>query len=206
MEKSFTLILAATIPKLGIGKNGMLPWKLSQDMKFFRQVTTMGGVVIMGRRTWESIPPKFRPLSDRINVIITRNPADFMDQYNNSKKETVLACTSLDHALTELQRLHTTPKGIFIIGGGQLYRSALSHPNTKHVLLTELKKQDGSEVDCDTFFEEFPWYPKDQLSNCPWKRQSYEKLKEFVGSGIEVPKDVQSDNGYLFEFTLWTRD
>lgn len=86
------LILAAAVPSLGIGLNGTLPWHLPRELKYFRQVTTTypqavdnkegvtppsvsndvkGGIVIMGRRTWESIPTRFRPLNGRINIVIS---------------------------------------------------------------------------------------------------------------------------------------
>jgi dihydrofolate reductase len=73
----FSVIVAATTSG-GIGKDGNLPWRLSKDMQYFKAVTTRSpegkrNAVIMGRKTWESIPAKFRPLPDRINVVITRN-------------------------------------------------------------------------------------------------------------------------------------
>src|SRR4051812_5840716 len=86
---TLTLILAAT-PNLGIGNGGGLPWpQLKKEMGFFARVTKrtspsaasngakMINAVLMGRKTWESIPPKFRPLKDRLNVVITSNPEDF---------------------------------------------------------------------------------------------------------------------------------
>ena len=72
-----TIIVAAT--KLnGIGQNGNLPWRLAKEMKYFAQVTTQApegqrNAVIMGRNTWESIPSKFRPLPNRLNVVVSRN-------------------------------------------------------------------------------------------------------------------------------------
>ncbi len=65
----------------GIGKEGRLPWKLSGDMAYFKRVTLdtedvpgARNAVIMGRKTWESIPKSFRPLADRLNVVLSRNP------------------------------------------------------------------------------------------------------------------------------------
>ena len=89
---TLTLILAAT-PNLGIGNSGGLPWpQLKKEMGFFARVTkrtspstsTEGvkkmNAVLMGRKTWESIPPKFRPLKDRLNIVITSNPKEFMSK------------------------------------------------------------------------------------------------------------------------------
>jgi dihydrofolate reductase len=72
------MIVAATATTRGIGRGGALPWRLPGDMAYFKKATigtTAAGrqnAVIMGRVTWESIPAKFRPLPDRLNVIITR--------------------------------------------------------------------------------------------------------------------------------------
>ena len=80
----FALIVAAT-EELGIGILNNLPWRIPKDMAFFKQATTVvpkalahkpvQNAVIMGRVTWESIPPKFRPLDNRFNIVVTRNPS-----------------------------------------------------------------------------------------------------------------------------------
>ena len=78
----FNLIVAACGKSLGIGLNGELPWKLKSEMKYFAETTTKTkdfdkmNAVIMGRKTWESIPLKFRPLKNRFNVILSRQ-ADY---------------------------------------------------------------------------------------------------------------------------------
>jgi dihydrofolate reductase len=74
---ALTLIVAATRAN-GIGKGGTLPWRLRKEMAYFARVTTHApegeaNAVIMGRNTWESIPPKFRPLRRRTNVVVSRN-------------------------------------------------------------------------------------------------------------------------------------
>ncbi len=80
----FALIVAAT-EELGIGLLSNLPWRIPKDMAFFKHVTShvpkalqhqsnMQNAVIMGRVTWESIPPKFRPLDNRFNIVVSRNP------------------------------------------------------------------------------------------------------------------------------------
>jgi len=73
-----SIIVAATTAN-GIGKNGRLPWCIHQDMKYFMHATQNApegtqNAVIMGRRTWESIPAKHRPLSKRLNIVISNNP------------------------------------------------------------------------------------------------------------------------------------
>lgn len=89
-------IIAAVTRKNGLGVNGTLPWKLPKEMGHFRKATSATGTsrsefsdasgpsmnaVIMGRKTWESIPPKFRPLKGRINVIISRTPGKDAEQH-----------------------------------------------------------------------------------------------------------------------------
>ncbi|CAG9937614.1 unnamed protein product [Clonostachys rosea f. rosea IK726] len=84
-QTELTLIVAAT-RSMGIGLNGSMPWQgLRKEMQYFARVTTRlppqaapGSVnaVIMGRKTWDSIPPKFRPLKDRLNIVITRSAKD----------------------------------------------------------------------------------------------------------------------------------
>lgn len=78
---SLTLIVAATLTN-GIGQGSRLPWRLPQEMAYFARVTTAApegsaNAVIMGRNTWESIPPKFRPLKQRKNIVISSN-ADYL--------------------------------------------------------------------------------------------------------------------------------
>merc|ERR1712083_500353 len=102
-------------PKLlGIGWNGDLPWKLSQEMKHFTKLTKSGGAgknaVLMGRKTWESIPSKFRPLRDRYNVVITTQK-----DYNLECPKSV-SFTNIEDALDHLRSFHcenALPENLF---------------------------------------------------------------------------------------------
>jgi dihydrofolate reductase / thymidylate synthase len=75
------LVVAATAEGMGIGKGGVMPWNLPTDMAYFKELTSRTrdprkrNVVIMGRKTWESIPAKFRPLRQRINIVLSRSSA-----------------------------------------------------------------------------------------------------------------------------------
>ena len=77
--KKYSLVVAGSFPEFGIGYKNDLPWKLSEDLKHFRNVTSKtndtnkSNVVIMGRKTWESIPKNYKPLKNRINIVLTRN-------------------------------------------------------------------------------------------------------------------------------------
>ena len=115
-----------------IGRDGGLPWHLPADMRRFRELTT-GHAVVMGRRTYESLPGAFRPLPDRRNVVLTSDPA-----YRADGAEVV----------TELERALARP--CFVIGGGEVYAHAL--PHARRVYATEIE----GELDGDTFFPALP--------------------------------------------------
>ncbi len=96
-----------------IGKDGKLLFNIPEDMRRFKKVTS-GKVVIMGRKTWESLPENFRPLPDRINVVLTRN------KHINYPGATI--CSSLKEAIDKFP-----DKDIYIIGGESLYREGLDY-------------------------------------------------------------------------------
>ncbi|MDP8266481.1 MAG: dihydrofolate reductase [Candidatus Aceula meridiana] len=149
--KTFSIIVAVD-EKNGIGKNGCLPWNLPEDMKHFKEVTTTTkdplkiNAVIMGRKTWESIPEKFRPLKERINVVLTRNE-------DLELESSALKAGSFAEALNILsgsvggQQIET----IFVIGGASIYQEALASKRCDKIYLTQIFKA----FECDTFFQEF---------------------------------------------------
>ncbi len=116
-----------------IGRDGGLPWRLPEDMAHFREIT-LGHPVVMGRRTWESLPDPFRPLPGRRNVVVTRNPG--------WSAEGAERAGSLEDAI-ELLAGETR---VSVIGGGELFADAL--PLADELVLTEL----DVEIDGDTFF------------------------------------------------------
>lgn len=102
-----------------IGEAGDMPWRLPEDMARFKAIT-LGHPVVMGRRTWESFPERFRPLPGRDNIVITSSP-----DYVAAGARTV---GSLDGALAAAGALLDDPDGeIWVIGGGRVYRDALPH-------------------------------------------------------------------------------
>lgn len=106
-----------------IGKDNDLLWRLPDDLKRFKALT-VGNPVIMGRKTWESLPEKFRPLPDRTNIVVTRDP------------EYLAEGALIAHSLPEALRLATRSEGlgeVFVIGGGELYRQALPLANRLYV-------------------------------------------------------------------------
>lgn len=118
-----------------IGKDNDLPWRLPDDMKFFME-TTKGHHVIMGRKNYDSLLPKFKPLPNRTNIVITRQ-RDFEAP----------GCTVL-HAIEpalDLARSHSE-KECFIIGGAEIYKLAM--PHTTRLYLTEI----DAHIEGDTYF------------------------------------------------------
>lgn len=132
------LIVAVAKYNNGIGKDNKLLWHLPADMKFFRTTTT-GYPVITGRKNYESIPEKFRPLPKRENIIITRQDI----KYPNAQ-----VCNSIEKAL-ELAKNHKKEK-VFIIGGGQIYQQFLDKDLIDKVIITWV----DSPIDADVFFPE----------------------------------------------------
>lgn len=132
--KKFTILVAHDLAR-GIGKNNTIPWYLSADLKAFKKITT-NGVVIMGRKTWESLPK--RPLPNRDNVIITRT----------LKKDDVKDATITTSLSESLELYGKTDKNIFVIGGAQLYKEALEHKSCSRIITTRI----SDTYDCDVFF------------------------------------------------------
>ncbi|URD86847.1 hypothetical protein MUK42_28000 [Musa troglodytarum] len=161
-QRTYQVVVAAT-RDMGIGKDGNLPWKLPSDLKFFKEVTmttsdpSKRNAVIMGRKTWESIPPQNRPLPGRLNVVLTRSGS-----FDIATAENILMCGSLNSAL---QLLAATPyclsiERVFVIGGGQVLREALNAPGCEAIHLTDIE----TSFQCDTFIPPVdcsvfrPWY------------------------------------------------
>ena len=145
-------LIVAMDKNRGIGKNGKLPWHLSMDLKYFKEITQStqsqdkSNVVIMGRHTWDSIPEKFRPLKNRINVVLTRNL--------NLKfpKDIIVAHTFADSldVLIKKNLLRRVEK-IFVIGGAQIYKEALAFGKCEQLYITHLH----NEFQCDVFFPDY---------------------------------------------------
>lgn len=151
-----TLALIAAVARNGVvGRDGRLPWHIPQDMAHFKAVTA-GCPVIMGRRTWDSIPLKFRPFSGRRNIVVTRDP-----QWNAEGAEVV-------HSLHDALAL---PDGdVFVVGGGQIYSAAL--PFATHLLVTEI----DLDIAGDAFAPEIgpEWNLK---SDGPWQTSEKSGLR-----------------------------
>ena len=106
-----------------IGKDGVMPWHLPEDLAHFRRVT-QGHPVIMGRRTWDSIPPRFRPLPGRRNIVVTRQP--------DWREIGAEPAPSLGDALQVCEQSAEA----WVIGGAQIYAQAL--PLADRLVVTEI--------------------------------------------------------------------
>jgi dihydrofolate reductase len=120
-------LIAAVARNRVIGSRNRLPWRLPEDLRHFR-AATRGYPVIMGRKTWESLPSAFRPLPERVNIVVSRQP-----DYPLSAG--VHLARSLDDALALAQ----TGGEAFVIGGAQLYAAAL--PAAHRLLITEIDRE-----------------------------------------------------------------
>ncbi|KAI0883607.1 dihydrofolate reductase-like domain-containing protein [Annulohypoxylon maeteangense] len=210
LHPELTLIVAAT-RNMGIGLNGTLPWTgLKKEMAYFARVTkrvptsssptstTATNAVIMGRKTWDSIPPKFRPLKGRLNIVVSRShPNDSPTQQGEGEVqiEGPVRVKSLEDALTYLKSASNAGKA-FVIGGAQIYDAALKLPAAKRVLLTQIQ---SAGFECDTFFP----LELDEQSTNGWVKKSKDELD--VWTGETVPEGVQEENGTRYEFQLWER-
>jgi len=132
-KRPIIAIIAAVARNGAIGAGNSLVWRSDQDQQHFRRVT-MGCPVIMGRKTWESLPARFRPLPGRRNIVVTRDAT-----WHAPGAETAV---SLDAA----RALVADAAKAFVIGGGELYAQAV--PEADELVLTEIER----EIDGDTFF------------------------------------------------------
>ena len=112
-------LIVAIGPRRVIGQDNQLPWKMPRDLRFFR-MATVGHTVIMGRKTFESLGS--RPLPKRTNIVVTRNP--------HYEAKGCLVASSLEDAISKA----STEERVFVVGGGELYNSAL--PIAKEAFIT----------------------------------------------------------------------
>jgi dihydrofolate reductase/thymidylate synthase len=140
-------IVVAVAPDGGIGKDNQLPWRIPGDLKYFKHVTsltadpTKTNAVIMGRNTWNSLPEQLRPLPNRVNVVLSRNPGTCFDQ--------AYTATSLASALSMLDSAaFDSVENVFVIGGSSVYAEAVSSPLCTEMHITRILQP----FVCDTFF------------------------------------------------------
>jgi len=161
-DRSPRLVLIAAVARNGvIGRAGAIPWRLPADMARFKALTA-GSPVVMGRRTWESLPPRFRPLPARSNIVVTRQ--------EGWSASGALVAVSLNDAIATARQVCREGRKIFVIGGAELYAQAL--PLADELELTEVH----SDVSGDA------WFPA-------WRRNEFIEVRREThpAAGPESP-------------------
>lgn len=158
-----------------IGKAGDMPWRAPEDMAHFKSLT-MGHPVVMGRRTWESIPPRFRPFEGRTNIVLTRDP----DVTAQAEAAGALVFTDLDDALAAAADA-TGGELVWIVGGGALYESTADRADLAVVTVLDIEVPDG-----DTFAPALP--------------PGFENVSSVPADGF-----TPSERGPAYRFETWTQ-
>ncbi|EFA07671.2 dihydrofolate reductase [Tribolium castaneum] len=175
-------LIAAACENMGIGKNNDLPWRLKSELAFFSQMTTQTSdeskknVVLMGRKTWDSIPPKFKPLHQRFNFIMSRAGVN-LEGYKDC-----FSFKSLDEVISKLQdeKFQQLYENVWVIGGSYIYEATMASKYFHRLYLTKVLKT----FDCDTFFPKI----RDDLIEVRDPR---------------VPEGVQEENGIQFVYHVY---
>ncbi len=118
MDKPCIAAIVAMDEGRVIGRDGALPWHLPEDLRHFRELTS-GHIVVMGRKTWDSLPPKFRPLPGRLNVVVSRNAAAL------DLPEGVLRAQSPQEAIEQACGAAKPGQRVWVIGGAEIYKATL---------------------------------------------------------------------------------
>ncbi|KAH9696287.1 Bifunctional dihydrofolate reductase-thymidylate synthase [Citrus sinensis] len=199
-KRSYQVVVAAT-RDMGIGKDGKLPWKLPSDLKFFKEITQITSdagkrnAVIMGRKTWESIPLEHRPLPGRLNVVLTRSGS-----FDIATVENVVICGSIGSAL---ELLAASPyclsiEKVFVIGGGQILSEALNAPECDAIHITEIE----TRIECDTFIPSIdssvfqPWYSAFPIveNNIRYCLSTYVRVRSAAVESLSQNNDIVLDS------------
>ncbi len=151
-----TIIVACDINN-AIGINGVMPWHIKEDMLFFKK-TTVGNIVVMGRKTWEGLPVK--PLKDRDNYVLSSN------------KNLILQGAKVINCVEQIKDLQEDGKEVFITGGGLIYKQTMNMCN--RILLTRVMK---AFDDVDTYFP--------AIDESVWLMTEQSPIKTDVKSGID---------------------
>ncbi|PWV12059.1 dihydrofolate reductase-thymidylate synthase [Trypanosoma cruzi] len=190
--RAFSLVVAVD-EHGGIGDGRSIPWNVPEDMKFFRDVTTKlrgknvkpspakRNAVVMGRKTWDSIPPKFRPLPGRLNVVLsstltTQHLLDGLpdEEKRNLHADSIVAVNGgLEQALQLLASPNYTPsiETVYCIGGGSVYAEAL-RPPCVHLLQAIYRTTiRASESSCSVFFR-VPESGTEAAAGIEWQRET----------------------------------
>ncbi len=165
------IIIAAVAENRVIGRDGKVPWHISEDLQRFKQLT-LHHPVIMGRKTWESIPQKYRPLPERLNIVLTRQAG--------YRAEGAAAFSSLEDALEYVRGVEAVNpvsgeikySPAFVIGGQQVYEQAL--PLAQQLEITELHQRYQGDAYFPAFSTE-EWKEKSRVSRGNYSFVTYRR-------------------------------
>ena len=195
-------IIAAYDSKNGIGLNGTIPWKITEDLKRFKEITTSVpndkyyefiNMVVMGRKTWDSLPNKFKPLPGRLNVIITHQSPETISHHDHelvriiSDFDQIYDYSNLNFSKGDHNQKNKKIHNVFIIGGGDLYKMAINSPYCRMIYITEIYKDFG----CDVHFPKIPVRTNKEFN------VTHERLKDvepYVQNGEFLLYDVSEIN------------
>ncbi|KAK6358278.1 dihydrofolate reductase [Orbilia blumenaviensis] len=235
MSYPVTIIVASTPrPTLAIGKSltNDMPWpRIPSEMSYFSRVTRRvptsppnsgskyTNAVIMGRKTWDSLPTKYKPLAGRVNVVVSRSASSTTSAFGELWVENIeegvrllkqkLTTSSSSISSGEGTSLTGEKEGtlalhkIFIIGGSQIYKLAMELPKTSDAFPTRilhstiLTPDYAAEEGVDVFFP-----PIDETQ---WTKGDLDQLVEVTGEKRETVEGLREDNGVTFEFGVWER-
>lgn len=162
VQSSFSIIVAYEQTQRGIGFQNSIPWRITEDMTFFRETTTRTqdpqkiNAIIMGKHTWQSLPKKYLP--KRINICLTTQPTE-----NTSE---ILFASSLEDALQKV-RILPNVESVFVIGGSKVYQEAILHPQCQEIIIHELLFEPTHIPHTDTFFPGIPEQEYQELEILP---------------------------------------
>lgn len=176
------IVIAAACKNMGIGCDGRLPWNLKKEMAYFTKITTKTNnlekknAVIMGRKTWFSIPEKFRPLPNRINIVLSTTLLNLPKVH------------FLKHSLADVISLLSTElkdkvEKSFVIGGEALYREVILSDFCNKIYLTRI----NADFKCDSFFPQID----ENIYKCT--------------SDPEVPTEEQEEKGIKYNFEVYEK-
>lgn len=156
-------IIVAYDDDFGIGKNGDIPWRFPEDMAHFRE-TTIGNVCIMGRKTWESLPDKFRPLPDRKSIIISKtykeNPDLYVKSIGSIERSFDSVVVESPEEAVDYSKINYPDKNIFIIGGAEIYNYFINHKLADKLIVSRV----FGTHQADTYFPKFNFKDRKKIS------------------------------------------
>ncbi|KAF7640258.1 DHFR domain-containing protein [Meloidogyne graminicola] len=177
-------IIAAVDRSFGIGKNNSLPWRLPKEQIHFMKLTTNTkdpnkiNAVLMGRKCWESIPPKYRPLKNRLNIVLSKT-------IEPKVSEDLIISDEIDNLFEMLKSEPYKDKieTIWNVGGSEVYSLGFCYPQLDKLILTKIDK----DFECDVKFPEIDWNYFTEEQNTEiieekgicWQTTFYRKIQNY---------------------------